>query len=381
MDIQTIVPAERSAGQPLAMLRFLLTSSVRCAWRSFKNCIGVLIGRKPHIHPRDLFLWRFILHLTDIRPIRQITCTGLKHEGAGSQAHMIMSAINFARASGLTYVHTPFSLIHHADRPMDEWVAVWEAFFNLGDGETTCIPEEHRPVDYCYNRSSLELCFGWADPRNELSRRFNELIPEFKRKYYQGKKTGIKNEFTVAVHIRRGDVSETFNSHRFTGTDAIAKTVAAAKSILDSRKIAHTLRIYSQGSPTEFAELAALDVDLNLDADPVRTMQEMIEADVLIMAKGCFSNYAGMISDGIKLFDPAALAGSRMPGWWHFSPPDDWLPCHPDGSFDHAAFERQLSCLICAKGAEGQIRTTGSGQVSSIRATNVEGFDGKTRIR
>jgi len=34
---------------------------------------------------------------------------------------MIMSAINFADSCGLTYVHTPFTLIEHGDRPMLEW--------------------------------------------------------------------------------------------------------------------------------------------------------------------------------------------------------------------------------------------------------------------
>jgi hypothetical protein len=46
-----------------------------------------------------------------------------------------MWTINFARACGLTYVHTPFDRIGHADRPMREWIDAWEAHFNLGMGE------------------------------------------------------------------------------------------------------------------------------------------------------------------------------------------------------------------------------------------------------
>jgi hypothetical protein len=51
-----------------------------------------------------------------------------------------MWAINFARICGLTYVHTPFNRIWHADRPMREWVDAWEAHFNLGLGEVATIP-------------------------------------------------------------------------------------------------------------------------------------------------------------------------------------------------------------------------------------------------
>jgi hypothetical protein len=54
----------------------------------------------------------------------------------------MMNAISFARACGLTYVHTPFKVIAHADRPMEEWVAGWETLFNLGDGELVCNPDD-----------------------------------------------------------------------------------------------------------------------------------------------------------------------------------------------------------------------------------------------
>jgi hypothetical protein len=47
-----------------------------------------------------------------------------------------------------------------------------------------------------------------------------------------------------------------------------------------------------------------LDAELFLDADAIWTMLEMIEADVLIMAKGSFSYVAALISDGIKLCEP-----------------------------------------------------------------------------
>ena len=85
---------------------------------ALKNRIKILMGRKPYFDERGLFLWQYLLHLTGLRPIRKITCVGLKMEGPGSQALMIMNAINFAFSSGLTYVHTPFTQIRHADRPI-----------------------------------------------------------------------------------------------------------------------------------------------------------------------------------------------------------------------------------------------------------------------
>ena len=70
-------------------------------------------------------------------------------------------------------------------------------------------------------------------------------------------------------------------------------------------------------------------------------MQQLIEADILVMAKGYFSYYAALISDGIKIYEP----GDWAPGL----PDDNWIPCLSDGSFDCVAFERQLSLLLQAK--------------------------------
>lgn len=94
-------------------------------------------------------------------------------------------------------------------------------------------------------------------------------------------------------------------------------------------------------------------------------MQELIEADILIMAKGCFSYCAGLISDGIKIFEPITLSADNnlMPGWrwWYLAPTDNWLPCLADGSFDCAAFERQLLFVIQtrAKATAAAIAPTG----------------------
>lgn len=340
-----------SVKQRYLVLWFLVASSGRYAWSSLKNCIKVLIGRNTYFDEHGLFLRQYVLHLTGLRPIRKITCPGLRSEGAGSQALMIMNAINFARSSGLTYLHTPFTLIQHAERPMEEWVTAWETLFNLGADEVVCDIERHEVVNFCCNFTDLELCFGWRCRRDELAHRFKAIIPEFRRKYYLNKSPRTTDEVTVAVHIRRGDTSAD-NDGYFTSNETILRTITAVKSILDTRKVKYRIRVYSQGNSADFAELSLPGVELFLDVDAVWTMQELIEADILIMAKGCFSYYAALISNGIKIFEPITMSGNDfLPGWkwWYLSPMDSWLPCLADGSFDRAAFERQLFLVIQAK--------------------------------
>lgn len=347
--------------QQFHVFRFLVAASGRYALSSLRNCVKTLVGRKPQIDDRALFFRQYVRHLTGLRQIRYVTCIRRSgREGAGSQAHMIMNAINFAHSSGLTYLHTPFMMIHHPDRPMQDWVKAWETLFNLGAGEVACDLGRHEVVNYCYNWVDLELCFGWRGRREQLTHCFKAIIPEFRRKYYVNKSPRVTDDVTVAVHIRRGDVSSRNHGH-FTSTAIILKTITTVKSILETQMVNYRIRIYSQGNIADFPELSPFGLDFFLDADVIWTMQELIEADILIMAKGFFSYYAGLISDGIKIFEPRdiSLSGKKfLPSWaWmYLSPADDWLPCQADGSFDRAAFERQLSLLMQARARQRPAR-------------------------
>jgi hypothetical protein len=333
-----------SVKQRSLVLRFLVTSSGRCAWRWAKNCIKILLAREPYFDEHCLFLRQYVLHLAGLRRIRKVTCTGLKAEGAGSQALMIMKAINFCRATGLTYVHRPFSSINHATRPMDEWVAAWETLFNFGTGEIDCDADRHDVVNFCYNFHNLGLYLGWPGQEDDPAH-FRTVIPEFRRKYYLNKSPRMTDEITVAVHIRRGDALPNDPDY-FTANQTILRTITSVKSMLDAHMIKYSIRIYSQGIPADFADLCLPGVELFLDVDAVWTMGELIEADVLIMAKGCFSYCAGLISDGIKICETMVTSSWR---WPPLHPMDNWLTSFADGSFDSAAFEGQLSLLLQSK--------------------------------
>jgi hypothetical protein len=68
-----------------------------------------------------------------------------------------------------------------------------------------------------------------------------------------------------------------------------------------------------------------------IEADQIWIMQKSIEADILIMAKSCFSYVAALLSDGIKIYEE-----------WHFPPLSSWVIRGANGKFDSEAFERQL---------------------------------------
>ena len=249
-----------------------------------------------------------------------------------------MWTINFARTCGLTYVHTPFDRIGHADRPMREWIDAWEAHFNLGMGEVTARGDNRGIVNLWDGIWDLLPLFGVSI--YDLTRAFDATIPEFRRKYYSNKSPRRNEVLIVGVHVRRGDITSS-RPDRWTSTSLVAETVAKVRAVLDAHFTKYKICVFSEGDNADFAKLEAPGTEFFLDADPIWSMQEFIEADILIMSKSSFSYVSALISDGIKIYEP--LEGYPPMSSWVMSDHDErWLRYGPNGDFDCAAFERQL---------------------------------------
>jgi hypothetical protein len=338
---------------------YLICTFAEAVAVKLSNRIRRFFGFKIPPSSRDIFLNVFWLHARGRQPRLRITCAE-RTDGAGAQAHTIMSAINFARFFGHTYVHTPFAEIDHADRPMAEWVAAWEELFNLGDNEEQSGSDNPRALNYStfhprlYHAVSDTLArigarsvfgrnqsdaddhhfhpFFYHSDSNPDS--FESVIPEFRRKYYRGSAPTRNPKITVGVHLRRGDVGPA-HQRRFTSLDTVCETLRQAKSILDALGEDHTIALFSEGEAADFREMQAMGAKLFLNADALWTMRHLIEADILIMSKSSFSYVAALISDGIKLYEP----------FWH-SPLSGWIRREPGGEFDPNLFGRQLEQLI-----------------------------------
>jgi hypothetical protein len=340
----------------------LACTFVEAAVVTLVNRVKAKLGGQPQFNSFDIFLKLFLLHMLGRQSKLRITCKE-RTDGAGAQAHTMMSAINFARAYGHTYVHTPFVEIDHADRPMGEWVEAWEKLFNLGENEERFEPESPGVLNYSTfhprlyhavynviqkigartvpsrdepesNERHFQPFFFYSDSHPDS---YSSVMPELRNKYYANE-SPVRNEVTtVAVHLRRGDVTPD-HPQRFTQVDTVYETTRLVKSILDDCQEAHAISVYTQGKRSDFAEFQKIGADLYVSVDAVWTMQQMVEADVLIMSKSSFSYVAALVSDGIKLYEP----------FWH-SPLEHWIALKSTGSFDRAAFEGQLRQLLKAR--------------------------------
>ncbi len=271
-----------------------------------------------------------------------ITCSG-KVDGGGAQAHAIMSTMVFAEEMGLQYAHTPFVEIEHNSEDIKDWVCDWEVFLNLGLDEVSA----KELIDSGIQKRPIRSLKSWKRKRKTLfevpfSHEYTDCFPRsylslrkrLRMKYWATDKKSFdprynQEKISIAVHIRRGDVSNKVNSKRFTGN---AEIVLKLKKILSgigkSRELVE-IRIYSQGDKADFQEFLELNASLHIDEDVFSTVHALVCADVLVMSKSSMSYIAGILSEGLVIYEP----------FWH-QPLPQWLEVDHNKSIDARHFNR-----------------------------------------
>ncbi len=322
------------------LARFLVRGGAGWAWRALKNVLGLPLGRPVWFASQDI-LFRRYLHQLLGGPKVQITCDMAEfahREGAGSQASLTMAALNFARVLGLAWRHTPFVPVDHGGAEVVRLTEAWEAFFNLGDGELPALqgPDEVLNFGPATSFHLLSLFVGLRGkilPDNSLIPLFDPAVRnEFRRKYRANKPPLPARDtarLVVGVHVRRhieGDADHPY------AMDAVrmARTLEAVEGVLKSAGRACEVRLHSQGAAEEFSAFARPGVTLFLDIDPMKSLADLIDADIAILSRGSFSYAAGVLSEGIVIADP------------YYPPQDGWLVCDDSGDFDVAALADRL---------------------------------------
>jgi len=302
---------------------------------------AALVGCKRLLHlpqsgHRRFFLLQLVraLNTGRIGPGCHITVAN-RLDGVGAQAQAQMSTMCLAHAYGLQYVHSPFVTLAHAEGPPAQWVATWEARFNFGDGELRIDQVDLPQWDletFVANRSLwrepcvlvVRHCHAFCDLQPDA---YYGIILRLREKYNLGQVIRRVSPVTeVCVHVRRGDVAcnDVETSHRYTSDRNILNTVRRLQQVLSERKRPYRIRVFSQGAADSFQCFAELGCELCLNQPTLETFQELVAADVLVMARSAFSYAAALLGRGIKLYDPQRHA-----------PLSDWLVLdRASGTFD-----------------------------------------------
>ncbi len=283
-----------------------------------------------------------------IAPSIAITTRG-KTDGAGAQANACMSAMAFANATGIKYVHTPFQSVAHAEEDPATWTQNWEAFFGLGVDEVTADPG----ATLVNLKSFLDQPQLWKRPDiiihaehfhdfcNRQPDSYHAILPRLRAKFEAGGGqqiclSEVSNELIIAVHIRRGDVSQkdAVTASRYTDNQRILTTIKQCQSMSERLGQPYRVNIYSEGRAEDFQIFADIGASLKIGLNPFTTVLGLVNADILITAKSAFSFVAGLLSDRTKIYEP----------FWTKAP-SDWITLNADGLFDENLLSAHLAAL------------------------------------
>jgi hypothetical protein len=303
-----------------------------------------LFGLRANRH-RNFLIWKFIrlIESGKIDP-RKVSITSMgKTDGAGAQAMAKFSAMCFAHAFGMRYVHEPFANLAHAELPRSEWDAAWENLLQMHAGHTALDRTIMRTVGIGEYLDHPDLWNRDVVISERHYHAFCELAPvhgvEVSKRLqaafrHRRATTDAAERFIIGVHVRRGDVShhDIETRHRFTPSQHITSIVEQVLSAVEAAGIAPEIHIHSNGSVEDLADFSRFpNVHFHAGSPALETFADLADSDVLICTRSDFSMLAGIYSPGIVICDPH-----------HRTPLPNWLCAKPGHSGLHDQLSQRL---------------------------------------
>ena len=247
-----------------------------------------------------------------------------KTDGFGAQFQAQMSGIAFAAGRpGEQYVHSPMGrkgMDEDLHGQTEEDGADMDHFGGMGSfsvqwadvpSDVHARIQSHEYIKAVHEATSSELegCFYTSAVRQLLRDRYHSTPkPSLPACCSEG--GGY-----VAIHIRRGDVSEERYAGRFTSNETYAQLLP----LVAEQHPGIPIVVFSQGDSADFAELTSsegLEVRLFLNGSVRTTFHALVCAKALLVAKSSFSYSAALLCEGTVYSDLIAQ-------WWH-QPLPDW---------------------------------------------------------
>jgi len=250
------------------------------------------------------------------------------NDGLGGQYQRILGLMALARKYQCTYVCNPILQMEHIPNPQTEYLKRIEDFFQIQNNFSS-INEHHYDQVINFERISeltilsylekaqnsnilLKICIPNAILDNDPNI-YNLIIPQLRDikgtiplPLYSSVKKNI------ALHIRRGDVSEITHPGRFT-------PISVFKQIADKLVIQYpdsNICIFTeitQENKDEFNIFQKDQIKVVANEDVLTTLEYLIQADILIMCRSSFSYIAGLYNKNQVIY--MDFWHSPMPHW------------------------------------------------------------------
>ncbi len=139
-----------------------------------------------------------------------------------------------------------------------------------------------------------------------------------------------KNNYNIAVHIRRGDILSDANNPnltmRYLSNEYYDNVLMQVIENLKTNKPIH-IYFFSQGKPDDFPEFNRYDnLHWCFSVSAQNSFANLVYADLIITSKSSFSYDPALMNEGIKLC-PKSF-------WSAYPEGKDWILCEDEGTFD-----------------------------------------------
>mmetsp|Transcript_99855 Transcript_99855/g.278933 ORF Transcript_99855/g.278933 Transcript_99855/m.278933 type:complete len:368 (+) Transcript_99855:95-1198(+) len=108
----------------------------------------------------------------------------------------------------------------------------------------------------------------------------------------------------VAMHVRRGDVSQWRNPDRYTKNEFYYDLAARIRAQLPGAEVHVWSETAGSSVPEDFDGFRARNITVHLDTDIVETWSHMAQSQVLVMAKSSFSFISAILNRGCVVYQP-----------------------------------------------------------------------------
>lgn len=288
----------------------------------------------------------------------------------GHQWRNWLTGYKIAKHYNLTFAHVPFAG-KHTQIQIDVPVEQWENFLNFGKEEihrrdlnnieVIKLPRkqwDQARVDHPHIAEIIEKNKGrnvlFECPDNQFMPINWEIFKtnRFKRKfwYHLGstiKKYGINYNFSsnyqklsVAIHIRRGDVTPKSYPDRFLSNQYYYNVIKQLSDIFGGDKL--ETHIYSEGNIDDFGELQEFsNIKFYLNHNVFETFYNLVSSDIFITGIGSFSILAAHLHNGLIITKPWNIYWQNFPEAYL-----NLIPSNTNGNFDHNRIKKAAKEIL-----------------------------------
>lgn len=251
-------------------------------------------------------------------------------DGGCAQLLRQLSTIAFTKSFGFSYIHTPLTTVQHNVNNDDEWTEKWENFLQLTKFSDI---EKDEKTEFRLVKNLNELIPHLIKHKKQQDSQFYQILdcysytnlypavfmPIRKKLCHSYKNNGRtpnllydRNKLNIAIHVRRGDVSQDGTPERFTSAHTLKTTIRRIERVLAANDYKITLFCVEKYQDLENLESKNIRLIHKLDIFDV--LDHLIHADVLVTSKSSVGYISALVSDGAIIYEP----------FWH-PPLQGWL--------------------------------------------------------